>query len=65
MTGYDWQDLAAIYGQRWDIELRLRDVKSTLELENLRMKTPLNARKTLRPCGFHPSASIACNAAFI
>jgi hypothetical protein len=45
---YDWQDLAAIYAQRWDIELRLRDVKTTLELDHLRVKTPHNARKTLR-----------------
>jgi hypothetical protein len=45
---YDWQELAAIYAQRWDIELRLRDVKTTLGLEHLRVKSPENARKTLR-----------------
>lgn len=45
---YDWQELAAIYAQRWDIELRLRDVKTTLGMEYLRVKTPENARKTLR-----------------
>ena len=45
---YDWQELAALYAQRWDIELRLRDVKTTLGLEHLRVKTPENARKTLR-----------------
>jgi hypothetical protein len=45
---YDWQELAAIYAQRWDIELRLRDVKTTLELDHLRVKTPENARKTLK-----------------
>ncbi len=45
---YDWQELAALYAQRWDIELRLRDVKTTLGLEHLRVKTPENARKTLK-----------------
>lgn len=45
---YDWQDLAAIYAQRWDIELRLRDVKTPLEMEHLRVKTPETARKTLK-----------------
>lgn len=47
---YDWLDLAAIYAQRWDIELRLRDVKTTLKMEHLRVKTPETARKTLRMC---------------
>lgn len=45
---YDWIELAALYSQRWDIELRLRDVKTTLKMEHLRVKTPENARKTLR-----------------
>jgi hypothetical protein len=44
---YDWQELAAIYAGRWDIELRLRDVKTTLQMERLRVKTPETARKTL------------------
>lgn len=45
---YEWLDLAAIYAQRWDIELRLRDVKTTLKMEHLRAKTPETARKTLK-----------------
>lgn len=45
---YDWHDLATIYAQRWDIELRLRDVKTTLKMEHLRVKTPETARKTLK-----------------
>lgn len=44
---YDWQELAALYAGRWDIELRLRDVKTTLQMERLRVKTPETARKTL------------------
>ncbi len=45
---YDWIELAALYAQRWDIELRLRDVKTTLQMDHLRVKTPETARKTLR-----------------
>lgn len=45
---YEWSELAALYAQRWDIELKLRDVKTTLQMEHLRVKTPENARKTLR-----------------
>ena len=45
--GYEWDELAAIYHQRWDIELRLRDVKTTLGMEQLRVKHPDTAHKTL------------------
>lgn len=45
---YEWIELAAIYNQRWDVELRLRDVKTTLKMEHFRVKTPENARKTLQ-----------------
>lgn len=44
---YDWLELATLYFQRWDIELRLRDVKTTLGMETMRAKTPETARKTL------------------
>ena len=44
---YQWDDLAAIYHQRWDIELRLRDVKTTLGMEQIRVKHPETAHKTL------------------
>jgi len=45
---YEWFDLAALYAQRWDIELRLREVKTTLKMDHLRVKTPETARKTLK-----------------
>lgn len=45
---YEWTKLAALYAQRWDIELRLRDVKTTLGMDHMRVKTPATARKTLR-----------------
>ena len=44
---YDWKELAALYAQRWDIELRLRDVKTTLKMEHLRAKKPETLRKNL------------------
>jgi hypothetical protein len=44
---HGWEDLAAIYAQRWDIELRLRDVKTTLGMERFKVKTPEMAHKTL------------------
>lgn len=44
---YEWIELAALYNQRWDVELRLRDVKTTLKMEHFRVKKPANARKTL------------------
>ena len=44
---YDWIELAALYAQRWDIELRLRDIKTTLKLEHLRAKTPEMMQKNL------------------
>ena len=44
---HGWEELAAIYAQRWDIELRLRDVKTTLGMERFKVKTPEMAQKTL------------------
>jgi len=44
---YDWLELSALYVQRWDIELRLRDIKTTLKMEHLRSKTPEMMRKNL------------------
>lgn len=44
---YKWSDLAALYLERWDIELRLRDVKTTLQMETFNVKTPEAAHKTL------------------
>lgn len=45
---YDWLELAALYVQRWDIELRMREVKFTRGMDHLRVKTLETVRKTLR-----------------
>ena len=44
---YDWIELGELYATRWEIELRLRDVKTTLGMEALNVKTPEMARKSL------------------
>jgi hypothetical protein len=42
---YPAEELAALYGRRWRLELCLRDVKTTLGLELLRCQSPAMARK--------------------
>jgi hypothetical protein len=44
---YPEEDIAALYCRRWQIELRLRDLKTTMGMEVLRSKTPEMARKEL------------------
>lgn len=44
---YRPDDVGELYQQRWEIELRLRDIKTTLGMEKLAVKTPDMAHKTL------------------
>jgi hypothetical protein len=44
---YPAQELVALYARRWRLELCLRDLKTTLGLEQLRCKTPDMAEKEL------------------
>jgi hypothetical protein len=44
---HDGVELHALYARRWDIELRLRDIKTTLGFEMINAKSPAMARKTL------------------
>lgn len=37
---YSKQDIADLYGFRWNVELDIRDIKQTLGLDHLRCKTP-------------------------
>ena len=39
---------AELYATRWEIELKLRDLKATLGMERFEVKSPAMARKTLR-----------------
>jgi hypothetical protein len=42
---YPAEELAALYARRWGLELCLRDLKTTLGMEELRCKTPRGGRK--------------------
>jgi hypothetical protein len=44
---YPARDLIALYARRWRIELSLRDLKTTMGMEQLRCKTPDMAEKEL------------------
>jgi len=45
---YPASDLADLYFQRWDVELFLRDIKTTMGMDILRCKTPGMVRKEIR-----------------
>jgi len=44
---YSKEDLAALYGFRWSVELDIRDIKQTLSLDHVRCKTPEMVRREL------------------
>ncbi len=44
---YPPSSVLKLYRERWEIELRLRDIKTTLGMEKLAVKTPGMAHKTL------------------
>jgi hypothetical protein len=44
---YPREQIAALYADRWTVELRIRDVKTTLEMEVLRGKSPDVVRKEI------------------
>jgi putative transposase len=44
---YSREDLAALYGFRWNAELDIRQIKQTLHLDHVRCKTPQMVRREL------------------
>ena len=52
---HPWEELVSLYLERWDIELRFRDIKTTMGFEALKVKTPEMARKSIT------MAVIGCN----
>ena len=44
---YPAQDILMLYVKRWDIELRFRDIKTTMGMEIFHVKSPEMAHKTL------------------
>ena len=46
-VAYPLEELAALYGDRWTVELRLRDIKTTMQMDVLRGKSPDIVRKEI------------------
>jgi len=46
-VAYPAQEIAALYGDRWTVELRLRDIKTTMQMDVLRGKSPDIVRKEI------------------
>jgi hypothetical protein len=46
-VAYPKEDIAELYGYRWNAELDIRDIKQTLGLDHLRCKTPAMVRREL------------------
>jgi len=44
---YSREDIAALYGFRWNVELDIRAIKQTLHLDHVRCKTPEMVRREL------------------
>lgn len=44
---YSREDLAELYGLRWNVELDIRQIKQTLHLDHVRCKTPVMVRREL------------------
>lgn len=44
---YSADDVAALYWRRWQVELDLRSIKETMQMEELRCKTPAMVRKEI------------------
>jgi hypothetical protein len=45
---YPTEEIGLLYGERWKIEVKFRDIKTTMDLEMLRVKTPAMAVKTMK-----------------
>lgn len=42
------EEIAEVYHQRWGIEVKIRDIKTTMKFEMLRVKTPAMAHRTVK-----------------
>jgi len=45
---YPTKEIALLYAERWKIEVKIRDIKTTMNFEMLRVKTPEMAHLTMR-----------------
>lgn len=48
VSSYPTEEIALLYAERWKIEVKFRDIKTTMGLEALRVKTPAMAKKTIK-----------------
>lgn len=46
-TAYSAEDIAALYGYRWNVELDIRQIKQTLGLDHVRCRSPRMVRREL------------------
>ncbi len=46
-TTYSTLEIVSLYGQRWDVEIDLKHLKTTLGMDVLRCKTPSMVRKEI------------------
>ena len=45
---YPTEEIATVYAERWKIEVKFRDIKTTMGLDEFRVQSPEMAHKTLR-----------------
>ncbi|MBP6603746.1 MAG: transposase [Verrucomicrobiales bacterium] len=45
---YPSDEIAALYGERWSIEVKIRDIKTTMKFEMMRVKSPAMAHRTMK-----------------
>lgn len=46
-AAYPWEDIAELYGLRWDVEINLRSLKTMMNMDVLRCETPEMVRKEI------------------
>jgi len=62
---YTAEMIAELYGYRWNVELDIRQIKQTLNLDHLRCKTPEMVRKEfwITLLAYNPIRGVICEAA--
>jgi len=45
---YPADEIAAVYDERWSIEVKIRDIKTMMKFEMMRVKTPEMAHRTMK-----------------
>ena len=45
---YPGDEIVLVYGGRWAIEVKIRDIKTTMKFEMMRVKSPAMAHRTMK-----------------